>query len=110
MRYIIFAGNSPANPQLFCLLNIQIFKDTALVSTISVADLMFISNTITAESYRSLEIYTTAALIYFAIAFPASLLTSYLERRSLNSGPGKPGAGLLARMLPGLRSPKSVQA
>jgi hypothetical protein len=28
-----------------------------------------------------MEIYTTVALIYFAVAFPATLITSYLERR-----------------------------
>jgi polar amino acid transport system permease protein len=62
-------------------LNISMFKDTALVSTIAVGDLMFRANTLATESYRALEIFTIAAIIYFAIAFPASLLTSYLERR-----------------------------
>jgi len=62
-------------------LNISMFKDTALVSTIAVGDLMFKANTLATESYKALELFTIAAIIYFLIAFPASLLTSYLERR-----------------------------
>ena len=62
-------------------LNISMFKDTALVSTIAVGDLMFQANTVTTETYRALELFTTAALVYFCIAFPVSLFTSYLERR-----------------------------
>ena len=113
MRYIIFPQAIRQQTPVILSLNIQIFKDTALVSTIAVSDLMFMANTLTGESYRSLEVYTTAALIYFAVAFPASLLTSYLERRTTNPGQGKPGPGLFARMLPGLRSvaqPKPTQA
>ncbi|WP_162903681.1 amino acid ABC transporter permease [Leucobacter sp. wl10] len=72
-------------------LNISMFKDTALVSTIAVADLMFISNTISAQSYRALEVFTSAAVIYFIVAFPVSLITSYLERRMQQNGQKVPG-------------------
>ncbi len=72
-------------------LNISMFKDTALVSTIAVGDLMFVSNTIAVETYRSLEVFTAAAAIYFIIAFPASLATSYIERRMLSAGQRVPG-------------------
>ncbi|WP_396913008.1 amino acid ABC transporter permease [Mycolicibacterium sp.] len=69
--------------QLPALLSIAIngFKDTALVSVIGVVDLMFAANTAAAQTYRSLEILTGAALVYFVVAFPMSLLVSYLERR-----------------------------
>ena len=62
-------------------MNISLFKDTALVSTNDVKDLMFEANTEATETYRALEFFTVAAVIYFAIAFPVSLFTSYLERR-----------------------------
>jgi polar amino acid transport system permease protein len=71
-------------------LNISMFKDTALVSTIAVSDLMFQANTGSTETYRALEFFTTAALIYFCIAFPVSLLTSYLERRGQLARTGRP--------------------
>lgn len=65
--------------------NISLFKDTALVSSIAVADLMFNANQIAAKSYKSLEIYTTVAVIYFLIAFPVSLIVNHLERRQLSA-------------------------
>lgn len=70
--------------QLPALLSIAIngFKDTALVSVIGVVDLMFAANTAASQTYRSLEILTGAALLYFVVAFPLSLLVSYLERRA----------------------------
>ena len=86
-------------------LNISLFKDTALVSTIAVSDLMFISNTISSQTYRALEVFTLAAGVYFAIAFPISLITSSIERRMQNSsGMGAPAPRRLAsRMMPGTR-------
>jgi len=67
-------------------LNISLFKDTALVSTIAVADLMFVSNTIASQTYRSLEVLTVAAVIYFIVAFPVSLITSRIERNMMTAG------------------------
>lgn len=62
-------------------LNIAVFKDSALVSTIGVAELMFTANTHIALTYRPVELLTLAAAMYFVIAFPVSLFTSYAERR-----------------------------
>jgi polar amino acid transport system permease protein len=70
---------------------ISLFKDTALVSTIAVADLMFQANTIAVKTYKSLEIYTAVAAIYFVIAFPVSLVVNNLERRQLSSDGGSGG-------------------
>jgi polar amino acid transport system permease protein len=81
LRHIIVPQALRQQIPVILSLNISMFKDTALVSTIAVPDLMFVAQRETLESYRSLEFYTMAALIYFSIAFPVSLLTSYLERR-----------------------------
>jgi polar amino acid transport system permease protein len=81
LRHIIVPQALRQQIPVILSLNISMFKDTALVSTIAVGDLMFQANTATTETYRALELFTTAALIYFCIAFPVSLLTSYLERR-----------------------------
>lgn len=110
LRYIIFPQALRQQTPVILSLNISLFKDTALVSTIAVADLMFIANTINAESYRSLEVFTLAAMLYFVIAFPVSLITSAIERRGMNSGPGaNPRAGILYRMLPGIRPAATSQ-
>jgi polar amino acid transport system permease protein len=81
LRYIIVPQALRQQIPVILSLNISMFKDTALVSTIAVHDLMFEANTEATETYRALEFFTTAAIIYFVIAFPVSLFTSYLERR-----------------------------
>jgi polar amino acid transport system permease protein len=81
LRYIIVPQALRQQIPVILSLNISMFKDSALVSTIAVHDLMFQANQVAIETYRALEVFTAAAVIYFVIAFPASLLTSYLERR-----------------------------
>jgi polar amino acid transport system permease protein len=63
-------------------LNIQLFKDTSLVSVIGIADMTYRANVAAATTYRPLEILTALALFYFAIAFPLTVLVNYLERRT----------------------------
>jgi His/Glu/Gln/Arg/opine family amino acid ABC transporter permease subunit len=105
LRYIIVPQAMRQQLPVILSLNISLFKDTALVSTIAVADLMFISNTISAQNYRALEIFTLAAFIYFAIAFPVSLITSAIERRMQNNAAlgGASRTSIWARMMPGAR-------
>lgn len=86
LRYIILPQALRQQTPVILSLNISMFKDTALVSTIAVADLMFRANTVATQSYKALEVLTLAAILYFAIAFPVSLLTSHLERRSQSAG------------------------
>jgi polar amino acid transport system permease protein len=56
-------------------------KNTSLVSTIAVPDLLYNGTLITADTYRPLEVYTVVALIYFALLFPSTLLAQAYERR-----------------------------
>src|ERR1700722_13422858 len=56
-------------------------KNTSLVSTIAVPDLLYQGTLITADTYRPLEVYTVVALIYFAMLFPSTLLAQAYERR-----------------------------
>jgi polar amino acid transport system permease protein len=56
-------------------------KNTSLVSTIAVADLLYQGQLITSATYRPLETYTTVALIYFAILFPLTLFAQGVEYR-----------------------------
>lgn len=105
VRYIILPQALRQQIPVILSLNIGLFKETALVSTIAVADLMYVSNVIAAQSYRSLEVLTTAAIVYFVIAFPASVITSNIERKMMSGGNTsvKSGPSILARMLPGTR-------
>lgn len=55
-------------------------KNTSLVSTIAVPDLLYQGTLITSDTYKPLEVYTVVALIYFALLFPATRLVQWLER------------------------------
>ena len=89
-RYIILPQALRQQLPVLLSLNISMFKDTALVSTIAVNDLMFEANEIAQQSYRSFEPLMTAAAIYFIIAFPASVFASRLERKMLKGGNATP--------------------
>ena len=56
-------------------------KNTSLVSTIAVPDLLYNGTLVTADTYRPLEVYTVVALIYFALLFPSTMLAQWYERR-----------------------------
>lgn len=60
---------------------IELMKTTTLVSTIAYADLLYDANTIAQKTYRPLETFTVAALIYFVVIYAFSLLGRRLERR-----------------------------
>jgi polar amino acid transport system permease protein len=59
---------------------IGLFKDTALVSTISVQELLFSGRLLAATNFRYFEIFTIVAIIYFILSYPASLGVRWLER------------------------------
>jgi polar amino acid transport system permease protein len=56
-------------------------KNTSLVSTIAVPDLLYQGQLITADTYRPLEVYTVVAVVYFCLLFPTTLLAQAYERR-----------------------------
>ncbi len=56
-------------------------KNTSLVSTIAVPDLLYNGQLVTADTYRPLEVYTVVAIIYFALLFPSTMLAQWYEKR-----------------------------
>jgi polar amino acid transport system permease protein len=62
-------------------------KNTSLVSTIAVPDLLYQGQLITADTYRPLEVYTVVALIYFALLFPATRLVQAYEQLQIRGSP-----------------------
>jgi len=65
---------------------IELMKTTTLVATISYADLLFAANEIAQKTFRPLEAFTVAALIYFVVIFTVSLAARQIERRLAVSG------------------------
>ncbi|MCW3476233.1 amino acid ABC transporter permease [Limobrevibacterium gyesilva] len=66
---------------------VSLFKDTALVSTISIGELIFRGQLIAADTFKYLEVYTIIFVIYVAISLPASLGVKAIERRLQSSAP-----------------------
>lgn len=57
------------------------FKNTSLVSVISVADLAYMAAVVNGQTYRPLESYTVMALLYIAVLFPMTQVADWIERR-----------------------------
>ena len=70
----------PMIPALSNLL-IGMFKESALLTAITVLELMGQTRTLANESYRYFEPMTMTGLIYLSISLPAALATKALERR-----------------------------
>jgi ectoine/hydroxyectoine ABC transporter permease protein EhuD len=60
---------------------ISMLKDSALVATISVVELMRAAQLRVAITFRAMDIYLLVALLYFLMSYPVSLFVRYLERR-----------------------------
>lgn len=60
---------------------IALVKDTSLALTIAVPEIMYRSYDAASQSFRSLEIYAMAGVIYIAICLPLSQFAQNLERR-----------------------------
>ncbi len=62
---------------------ISLFKESALVSAVGMADLMFIGQNISNNTARPVEVLTAVAFLYFVIAFPLTRLVTRVEGRML---------------------------
>jgi polar amino acid transport system permease protein len=60
---------------------VSIFKDSALVSVLTLRDLMFSGQLLASSTFKHFEIFTMVAVIYFLISYPAAKLVEYIEMR-----------------------------
>jgi His/Glu/Gln/Arg/opine family amino acid ABC transporter permease subunit len=60
---------------------VSLFKDTSLVSVISVGELAYTSMRIRAQTYRVLEMLTAMAAIYWLLGYPQAKLVDWINRR-----------------------------
>lgn len=60
---------------------VSIFKDSALVSVITMRDLMFSAELLASATFKYFEIFALVAIIYFAISYPTAKLVDYVETR-----------------------------
>ncbi len=58
-----------------------LFKDTSLLSLITIQELMFTGILLGATTYKYLTIFTEVAVLYFIICYPWALLATWVERK-----------------------------
>jgi polar amino acid transport system permease protein len=61
-------------------------KDTAIATVIAVPELMRQSETVAAQSFRPLEVFTTAMVVYFLVLFPVTRGIDLVYRRVAHLG------------------------
>lgn len=79
MRFVIVPQAFRIVLPVLISISVSLFKDTSLVSVLGVNELMYTSRTISTDTYRPLEVYTTAAIIYFIVAFPVTIIMRRYE-------------------------------
>lgn len=62
----------------------QTVKLSALLSVLSVFELLYQANNLITHTFRPLEVYTTVAVVYFVLIYPVIFLSERLERSWLN--------------------------
>jgi polar amino acid transport system permease protein len=60
---------------------LQMFKDSAILSAITVVEVLAVAMKIGGSSFRYLEPLTLAGLLFLVVSFPASILVRRMERR-----------------------------
>jgi polar amino acid transport system permease protein len=60
---------------------ISLFKDTSLVSIVTVQELMFTGQILASVNFQYFTIFTMIGVIYLSLSYPASLFVRYLEKR-----------------------------
>ncbi|MEG0178013.1 MAG: amino acid ABC transporter permease [Oscillospiraceae bacterium] len=62
-----------------------VIKETSVLSMCSVADIMFRANDVASITWKYVDCYIIAAIMYFIVVFPLSQLMKYIERRMSRS-------------------------
>jgi putative glutamine transport system permease protein len=62
-------------------LGIALIKNSALVGSIALADLLHVADLIQSRTFRTFEVFTAVILFYLSLTLPLAWLVSRLERR-----------------------------
>ena len=60
---------------------ISLFKDTSLVSIVTVKELMFTGQIIASMNFQYFTVFTIIGIIYLSLSYPGALFVRWLERR-----------------------------
>lgn len=79
MRYVILPQATRRMIPPIVSQTILQLKNTSLLSVVAVPDIMYAAGGLTMSTYRPLEVYTFAALLYLTILTPVTLLANRFE-------------------------------
>ncbi|TNE34360.1 MAG: amino acid ABC transporter permease [Alphaproteobacteria bacterium] len=86
MRRIILPQSIRRMIPAFMNRAIELMKMTSLASVIAYGELMYQAKIISTIEFNPIEMYTTVALIFFAIIFPITILVQQYERKQRAKG------------------------
>lgn len=85
MRYIILPQAVKKMLPAFINQSVIQVKNTSLLYAISIAELTYMTSVVNSETYRPLEAYSLAAVMYFVMLFPLTQVADHFERRMRRS-------------------------
>ncbi len=81
VRHVVFPQAFRMSVPVLMTNGVGIFQQSALVSVIAIAELMYMGKYLATQTYRPIETLTTVALLYFIIAFPITQMVKRIEDR-----------------------------
>jgi polar amino acid transport system permease protein len=60
---------------------VGLFKDTSLLSILTIRELMFQGQLIAATNFRHITIFTVIAVLYLAVCWPSAAIIDRLEKQ-----------------------------
>ena len=81
VRHVVFPQAFRMSVPVLMTNGVGIFQQSALVSVIAIAELMYMGKFLATQTYRPIETLTTVALLYFIIAFPITQMVKLIEDR-----------------------------
>lgn len=81
VRHVVFPQAFRMSVPVLMTNGVGIFQQSALVSVIAIAELMYMGKFLATQTYRPIETLTTVALLYFIIAFPITQIVKRIEDR-----------------------------
>lgn len=82
LRYVIFPQAIAISAPAIGANALFLLKETAVISAVAVAELMFMAKEVIGMDYKTNEALFLLVIFYFLLLFPMSLFIHYLERRT----------------------------
>lgn len=81
MQYVVLPQSIKKMLPAFINQSVIQVKNTSLLYAISVAELTYMTSVVNSETYRPMEAYTLAAVMYFLMLFPLTKIADRVEKK-----------------------------